>query len=114
LTERQLRPRSVSDVTKALGSIGNEVLLIAGADDPMAPPGAGQGMAAQIPCGRLIEIAGARHLSNVDSAAAFNAALLPFLLGGGQSCNDMLPRSRSLALATCRAASCKTELQGRS
>jgi 3-oxoadipate enol-lactonase len=55
------------------------VQVIVGEHDAIAPPAHARAMAAAIPGARLAEIAGAGHVSNIEDAAAFNAALLDFL-----------------------------------
>ena len=50
-------------------------LTIAGAEDPVTPPA----KLAAIPADRHVVIGGARHMVNAEQAAAFNAALIPFL-----------------------------------
>lgn len=60
-------------------SIAVPVLVIVGGEDRVAPPAVARAMAAAIPGARLVEIAGAGHLSNLEAPEAFSAALLEFL-----------------------------------
>jgi 3-oxoadipate enol-lactonase len=67
------------DVRGALGTIRSPTLVIAGADDPSAPPEEAALIAGEIPGARLDVIAGARHLTPVEFADAFNPLLEEFL-----------------------------------
>ena len=53
-------------------------IVTVGEEDPITPPADAERMAAAIPNARLIKLAGAAHLSNVERADAFNAALGDF------------------------------------
>lgn len=66
------------DYLKQLGRIRAPTLYVAGEYDLAAPVSAMQAMAAATP-GCEIAIIAARHLSNVDNAAAFDAAIERFL-----------------------------------
>lgn len=68
------------DASGRLGELDLPVLFLAGEQDRISPPALSQAMAGRVQSARLVEIEGAAHLSNVDSADAFNAALLAFLL----------------------------------
>lgn len=70
LAEADLRPE--------IGAIGNPVLGISGDDDAVCPPADLQDIADRVQNGRHVSLAG-RHLVNVESAQAFNGALLDFL-----------------------------------
>lgn len=67
------------DVRGRLASIDKSTLVIAGTEDPISPPSVSHEIVAGIAGARLHEISGAAHISNVDSADAFNSALLEFL-----------------------------------
>lgn len=67
------------DRTPALASIAVPTLVIHGSTDQFIPPSLGRAMHEAIPGSRYVEIAGAGHLSNVDSPEAFNRALETFL-----------------------------------
>lgn len=67
-----------ADLRAELAAIPCPVLAIAGADDPVCPPADLAAIADGVADGRQITLPG-RHIVNVESAAAFNAALLAFL-----------------------------------
>jgi 3-oxoadipate enol-lactonase len=67
------------DAGSRLKDIAAPALVIAGSDDGISPPSISREMSTQIPGARFVEIAGAAHISNVDSALAFNDALIAFL-----------------------------------
>jgi 3-oxoadipate enol-lactonase len=73
---------SRADLTARLSGINCPVLVVAGADDRVVPITDAEQILMQIPQARLRRIAGAAHLSNVEQAAEFNAALREFLAGG--------------------------------
>lgn len=66
------------DLREGLPSIRSRTLVIAGTDDPTAPPPAALALAAAIPGARCVELPAA-HLSGLGAAAAFNATVLGFL-----------------------------------
>jgi 3-oxoadipate enol-lactonase len=68
-----------TDQRADLGSIRSPTLVVAGRDDPATPPEAGRAIAGAIPGARIVELPAA-HLSNIEAAAAFDAAVLDFLL----------------------------------
>jgi 3-oxoadipate enol-lactonase len=68
------------DQRAELGSIRAPTLVIAGRHDPATPPAACRLIPDAIPRARLVELSAA-HLSNIEAAEAFNAAVLGFLLG---------------------------------
>lgn len=68
------------DITERLAFLRPPTLFIAGENDRMSVPAVSQRMAAKSPHGSYAELAGASHLSNVDSSDLFNRALMPFLL----------------------------------
>jgi len=67
------------DISTALASLSMPVLFIAGDHDRMSPPAVSQRMASQVSRSEYVEIAGAAHISNVDSADQFSKAVLAFL-----------------------------------
>jgi pimeloyl-ACP methyl ester carboxylesterase len=67
------------DRTDHLAGIGAPTLVIGGTDDAYIPSTEGQAMHRRIVGSRFVDIPGAGHLSNVDSTAAFNAAVETFL-----------------------------------
>jgi 3-oxoadipate enol-lactonase len=62
-----------------LSEIKLPTLIMVGEDDPGTPVSASQAIHERIPDSRLVILPSARHLSNVEQAEAFNAALLAFL-----------------------------------
>lgn len=62
-------------------TIGVPTLVLTASEDRVAPPAHARLMAEQIPGARLVEIAGAGHIANLEAPAAFNAALGEFLEG---------------------------------
>ncbi|NJN68225.1 MAG: alpha/beta fold hydrolase [Chloroflexaceae bacterium] len=70
-----LRP----DSSDLLPHIQVPTLIIAGDQDVMTPPAEMQHLHAAIPGSRLVELAGAGHVSNIDQPEGFNAALRDFL-----------------------------------
>lgn len=63
-----------ADLRAGLGAITRPVLAISGAGDPVCPPADLAAIAAAVRQGRHLSLPG-RHLLNVESAPAFNAAL---------------------------------------
>ncbi|MFA6955804.1 MAG: alpha/beta hydrolase [Thermoanaerobaculia bacterium] len=70
---------SRSDSTQTLRDTKLPVLAIAGERDTITPPAEAERMAALAGDGAHVVIAGAAHLSNVESPAEFNRAVLAFL-----------------------------------
>jgi 3-oxoadipate enol-lactonase len=64
------------DFRDRLSEIAAPTLVIAGAEDPIAGPDAGEALVAGIPNARLVVLREAAHLANVERAGAFNDALL--------------------------------------
>ena len=54
-------------------------LIIVGEEDPGTPVAASEAMHARISGSKLVILPEARHLSNIEQADAFNAALMDFL-----------------------------------
>lgn len=62
-----------------LPSITVPSLIVVGEEDTITPPADAERMANAIPEAKLVRIADAAHLSNVEQPAAFNAAVAAFL-----------------------------------
>ena len=73
-----LWPLARADFRDALGNISNPVLAVAGADDAVCPPADLATIADNVQDGKLCVLPG-RHIVNVESATAFNDALIAFL-----------------------------------
>jgi 3-oxoadipate enol-lactonase len=71
-----------ADLREAVAAIRAPTLVIMGAKDPATPPALGQALAASIPGARYVELEGS-HITNVEAAEAFNAALSSFLRDSG-------------------------------
>ena len=67
-----------ADLQADLPAIAVPTLVIAGRHDPATPPEQGRALATAIPGARYLEL-DAAHLSNIEAAGAFTAALLEFL-----------------------------------
>ena len=67
-----------ADLRSGLAAIGAPTLVVAGAHDPSTPPSLGRDIADAVPGARYVEL-DAAHLSNLEQAGAFNAAVLRFL-----------------------------------
>jgi 3-oxoadipate enol-lactonase len=67
------------DFTARLGAVRCPTLVIVGAQDQGTPVSMAEEIARAIPDSRLEVIESAAHLSNIEQAARFNAALRPFL-----------------------------------
>lgn len=70
-----------ADLRGCLAAIAVPTLVIAGTHDPSTPPALGREIAEAVPGARYLELDSA-HLSNIEQAGAFNAAVLPFLTDG--------------------------------
>lgn len=70
-----------ADLRDAIGAIAAPALVIAGRSDPVTTPAHGREMRERIPASRMVTL-DAAHMSNVERAEAFNAAVLEFLDGG--------------------------------
>lgn len=83
------RPETIAALLRALGDrcdssdllseIKVPALVIAGADDSIAPPDEAASWAEQIPDCRFVKIDHAGHLANLEQPEAFNAAVANFL-----------------------------------
>ena len=67
------------DFRDELGRIGQPVLVVAGAEDPVASPEVVDALAGGIPDAALVTIPHAAHLANVEQPDAFTAAVLSHL-----------------------------------
>jgi 3-oxoadipate enol-lactonase / 4-carboxymuconolactone decarboxylase len=68
-----------TDLRRRLGAISAPTLVIAGADDPAAPPEQAKLICDSIPHARLVVIEQAAHLANVEQPKALTSALLDHL-----------------------------------
>jgi pimeloyl-ACP methyl ester carboxylesterase len=67
--------RDRPDRSHELAALRVPALVLVGAADALTPPDEARRMAAAIPGARLVELAGAGHLSCLESPAAFNGAV---------------------------------------
>ncbi len=67
------------DLRDRLGAIRASTLVIAGADDPAAPPDQAELIRASIPGARLVVLEQAAHLANVEQPEAITQAVLEHL-----------------------------------
>lgn len=67
------------DFRGELGRIGQPVLVVAGAEDPVSPPDVVGALVGGIPDAALVTIPHAAHLANVEQPDAFTAAVLSHL-----------------------------------
>ena len=73
------RPSAHSTSRGELGRIGQPVLVVAGAEDPVTPPDVVDALVGGIPNAALATIPHAAHLANVEQPDAFTAAVLSHL-----------------------------------
>lgn len=69
---------AAADLRPELAQIALPLLTIAGADDPVCPPADLEHIARNVQQGQSLSLSG-RHIVNIESATAFNRALLAFL-----------------------------------
>jgi 3-oxoadipate enol-lactonase len=69
-----------TDLTEAPSRVSVPTLVISGTHDPAAPPAQGRQLASLIPGARYLEFETA-HLSNIEAAPQFTAAVCNFLAG---------------------------------
>jgi 3-oxoadipate enol-lactonase len=74
---RAMRDRP--DSTSTLGEITVPTLVVAGAEDVVAPPEVAREMAARIPKARFVEVEGAGHVAPVEQPERVTRALRAFL-----------------------------------
>jgi len=67
------------DSTAQLAAITQPVLVLHGADDVLIPPSEAEATARALPRARLVLIANAGHLLNLEQPVAFNAEVRTFL-----------------------------------
>lgn len=67
------------DLKDRIRTITAPTLVVVGEDDPATPPAAAEVIRGQIHDSALVVLPEASHLSNVEQAGAFNAALVAFL-----------------------------------
>jgi 3-oxoadipate enol-lactonase len=72
------------DLRETIKSITARTLVIAGSKDPATPPHHAEFIATQIAGAKLV-VLDAAHLSNIEQASEFNAALSEFLAAGAVS-----------------------------
>ena len=68
-----------ADSTALLPSLDVPVLIIVGAEDAITPPADAQRMASLLPDAKLVTIAGAAHLANIEKSAEVNGAIEDYL-----------------------------------
>jgi 3-oxoadipate enol-lactonase len=69
-----------ADLTEAAARVNAPTLVISGTHDPAAPPAQGRHLASKIPGAWYLEFDSA-HLSNIEAAPQFTAAVRDFLAG---------------------------------
>ena len=69
------------DQTDLLPTIKIPTLIIVGQQDIMTPPAVARSMHERIPGSKLVEIAGAGHMSPMEEPGPVNAALMEFMAG---------------------------------
>jgi 3-oxoadipate enol-lactonase len=67
------------DLRDRLAEIEAPTLVVTGAEDPVAPPEAGERLAASIAGARHVTIAGARHIANAEQPSTFTQHVLAHL-----------------------------------
>jgi pimeloyl-ACP methyl ester carboxylesterase len=67
------------DSMPTLATITCPTLIVVGAEDTLTPPAEAEKMAAAVKGAKLVQIAGAGHLPNVEQPALFDQALLDFI-----------------------------------
>jgi len=68
-----------ADLRSRLGAIRAPTLVVAGADDPAAPPKEAELIRGSIPGARLVVVEQAAHLANVEQPEAITQAVLEHL-----------------------------------
>lgn len=71
-----------ADLRDDIKRIDNSLLAVSGDDDPVCPPSDLENIAARVSHGRHLSLPG-RHIVNIESAPAFNDALLEFFKAAG-------------------------------
>jgi 3-oxoadipate enol-lactonase len=67
------------DYLEQLRGIMTPTMIIVGAEDMGTPVSASEAMQARIPNAQLVVLEEAAHLSNIEQAEGFNAAMMGFL-----------------------------------
>jgi 3-oxoadipate enol-lactonase len=67
------------DLGPDLAKISNPTLVVVGLEDGATPPAIGRELAARLPDGRAIEMAGVGHCPHIQVPDAFVASIAPFL-----------------------------------
>jgi 3-oxoadipate enol-lactonase/4-carboxymuconolactone decarboxylase len=80
------------DMTPELGTIRAPTLVLAGAGDPVVPPGVAFDLAARIEGSSLVVLADAAHLANVERPGTVTDALLAHLWGSARDRGDEVRR----------------------
>jgi pimeloyl-ACP methyl ester carboxylesterase len=75
--------RERPDSGPSLAAIAVPALVVVGEQDTLTPPALSESLAARIRGAKLVRIAGAGHLSNLEKPDEFNAAVRSFLAGLG-------------------------------
>ncbi len=76
---RDLTACNAFDVTAQLGEIGVPLLALVGEADALTPVKYSEFVAAKVPNGRVVVIAGAGHLAMIEKPEATNAALVEYV-----------------------------------
>ena len=106
-----------ADYRAELATIRLPTLVIAGTHDPSTPAALGRDLANAIPGARYVELDSA-HLSNLEQAGAFNAAVLRFLTddaiteAGRRAIGETMRRSVLGDAHVDRSASSRTDFNG--
>ncbi len=74
-----------TDTTPALAGFDLPVLVLVGSDDLLTPPDVARALARRIRGARLVVLANAGHVSNLEAPEAFNAALAEFFRGAAEA-----------------------------
>jgi 3-oxoadipate enol-lactonase/4-carboxymuconolactone decarboxylase len=82
-----------ADLHSALAEVTAPTLVLAGAADPVAPPGLALELAAAIPGAALTVLAGASHLANIEQPVRFGAAVVDHLVGTSVERGDATRRA---------------------
>jgi 3-oxoadipate enol-lactonase len=67
------------DLRDRLAAIEAPTLVVTGAEDPVAPPDAGEALAASISGARHVTVAAAAHIANAEQPSAFTQHVLAHL-----------------------------------
>ena len=68
-----------ADQTSLLANINVKTLVLVGEEDGITPPADAEQMATTIPDAKLVQLAGAAHLSNMEAAHEFSEAIHDFM-----------------------------------